>query len=313
MNGILSFPHTFQSITVRGLYGRLVLAMTPLVVVSVQRDGMTALMVFVIAIASGAVAEFLLDMVRNVDSGHSMSRNGRVLSFMVLLALLLPAQTPPLVIVIAATATVVVGIHLMGGAGVYYIHPVVVGMLVAAMAGISTAPDPGIPSVAAGASVIAEARWYQLISEYLFIPLGMRVPPESLMLLFATNDVGMVSIGAGLLIPLLIGGIVVFGEDLVPPAMVWAFLGAAVAVLYVAGEEILLLSVQTNLLLVTVFLFAEPSVRPTSGPGMVVFGVLSGGLAAFFLVAGSTSVPVIAAVAFGATLLPLIDYLEAHR
>lgn len=313
MNAHLSFPHTYQSITVRGVYGRLLLAVAPLVFIAIRRGGVTSIMVFVVAIASGAVAEFVLDLVRTGDSRQSTTRNGRVLFFMLLLSLLLPVRTPPIVVAIAAAVTVVVGIHLMGNAGVYYVHPVCIGLLVASVAGITTMPDIASEPAVSTTAMIANAGWYHFVSEYAFVPLGMRVPPESIALLVTLNDGGAVSIGAGLLLPLLLGGIIVFGEDLAPAVMVWAFIAAAVSVFFITGADIIRFFINSNLLLVIVFFSAEPSVRPVSRGGMILFGALTGGLSALLLSLGTVIMPVAAAIALGATLLPLFDYLEVRR
>jgi len=309
VTGHISFPHVFQPTTVRGIYGKLILALLPVAAFGVHRGGITALMVVIVAVGTGVVSEFILDMILNSGDRQPVSRNGRILYLTVFLSLMLPFDTPPVVVALAAAVTVVVGVHLMGGTGVYYINPVFLGLLVAGVAGMSTAPvhwgDLAVPSTA----LVADSRFYQFMMDYVFIPLGMRVPPEAISLIVNLGETGAVSIGASLVVPLLLGAVLVLGEDLIPAGPVAAYAAGAVAVLYVADADIVDLMVRSNMMLVFFFGMVEPSTRPVRWKGMVLYGLLAGGLSALFLVVPGPSMPVAAAMVIVSVFLPLIDQL----
>jgi Na+-translocating ferredoxin:NAD+ oxidoreductase RnfD subunit len=307
------FPHTFQPVTVRGIYIKLTVALVPLLLVAIWRGGTPVVMTVIAAIATGAVAEFLVDLFRTGAATSSPAKNGRVLYLMVLLAVLVPVQTSPIVVAIAAAATVLIGVYLMGGTGVYYVHPVFIGLMVVAGGGFTTIPNEEAAALASLAQIVADSGVYQGLTDSVFVPLGMRVPPEALALLINVGDAGAVSVGAALIPPLILGALFVFGEDLVPPAVVVAFLLGVVAVLFVAEADIIDLLVRSNVLIVLVFALADPSVRPMRAVGMAVFGVASGVLSAVLLVTSGAAVPVITGVVLVATIRPLLDQVLRRR
>jgi Na+-translocating ferredoxin:NAD+ oxidoreductase RnfD subunit len=311
LSGELSFPFIYQSVTVRNTYGRLLLALLPLILFSVGRGGVSAFMVFVVAVAAGAVSEFILDLVRN-PADQSSSRNGRILFLMLFLGLLLPHNTSPVVVAVAAAATVVVGVHLLGGPGVYYVNPVFIGLLIAGVTGVTTVPAAGSDLVL-NVPTVADSSVFMFLTDYVFIPLGMRVPPESIAMILNIGDAGGVSLGSALVLPLLLGALIVFGEELVPAQGVVAFILAAVAVLYATGTDLVDLLIRSNLGLIIVFGMAEPSSYPVRRRGMVLFGASAGALAALLLAFPGTSMPVITAMVLVSTFLPWIDQMVVRR
>lgn len=306
------FPHVFRVTTAKQIYYKLCIAIAPVLLVGMWRGGAEAIMVFVVAVAAGAVTEFLIDLLRT-NGVISPTRNGRILYLMMLISILLPADTDPIAVTIAAAASIVIGIHLMGGAGVYFVHPVFIGLLVIAGSTITTVPEVGAVSIDALANDVANSRLYQSITRLVFSPFGMRVPADAVALLVNIGDVGAVSIGAGLLPIVVLGSFVVFGEDLVPPILVLSFLVGVVVVFAIAEADIVDLLVRSNLVLVLFFAMADPSIRPLTRTGMVIQGVLSGIGGAILLVLGGVAVPVVTGVVLVAVLRPTIDLATRSR
>ena len=151
------------------------------------------------------------------------------------------------------------------------------------------------------------------LTDYVFIPLGMRVPPESIAMILNIGDAGGVSLGSALVVPLLLGALIVFGEELVPAQGVVAFILAAVAVLYGTGADMVDLLIRSNLGLIVVFGMAEPSSCPVRRRGMVLFGASAGALAALLLAFPGTSMPVVTAMVLVSTFLPWIDQMVVRR
>ena len=233
------FPHTFQPVTVRSIYIKLTAALAPLLFFGMWRGGVPVVMTFLVALATGAVAEFLVDLFRTGAVTSSPVKNGRVLYLMALLAVLVPANTSPIVVAIAAAAAVLIGVYLMGDTGVYYVHPVFIGLLVVAGGGVTTVPIGEPDALAPLTQIVADSVVYQNLTDSVFAPLGMRVPPEALALFINVGDVGAVSIGAALFPPLFLGALIIFGEDLVPPTVVVTFLLGVVSVLFFTDADII--------------------------------------------------------------------------
>ncbi len=310
----LSFPYVYQPVTVRNTYARLILALTPVILLAVHRGGVPVLMVFVVAVATGAVSEFILDFVRNPGDQSATSRNGRILFLMLFLALLLPLNTPPVVVAVAAATTVIVGIHLMGGPGVYYINPVFLGLLIAGATGMTTVPDPGPDMTVLNiTAVVADSPVFVFLTDFLFIPLGMRVPPESIAMILNNGDSAAVSIGSALFIPLLLGALIVYGEELAPPQGAVAFIVTAAAVLFTTDADILGILIRSNMGLILVFGMVEPSTYPVRRRGMILFGASAGALAALLLSFPGAPLPVVTAMVLVSAFLPLIDHVVVQR
>lgn len=307
------FPHMYQPMSSRGIYRKLSIAIAPVLLVGMWRDGLDAIMVFVVAIATGAVTEFAMDMFRHEGSAPAPTKNGRVLYLMMLVSILVPSGTHPIAVAVAAVATIVIGIHLMGGTGIYFVHPVFIGILLIAGSGISTLPSTDTASLSALAGVVANSHAYQSVSDFVFVPLGMRVPAEAVALLVNIGDINAVSIGSGLLPITLIAAVFVFGEDLVPPVLVVSFLLGVVVVFAVSDADIIDLLVRSNVLLVLIYALADPSIRPLTRTGMAIQGTASGAGAAALLVLGGAAVPVIAGAGIVAVFRPAIDLVTRRR
>jgi Na+-translocating ferredoxin:NAD+ oxidoreductase RnfD subunit len=309
----MPFPHTFHSVTVRSVYLKLTLALAPLLVFATFRDGMATVSVFAVTLAAGAVTEFLADLLRSGAASSTSTKNGRVLYFMELLTVLLPAGIPLPVAGAAAVVTIVIGVHLLGANGSYYIHPVFIGLLVIAGSGVFSTVPTEVARIGSLADVVADSLIYRAILERAFVPMGMRVPPEALALIVNVGDAGATGIGSGLLPALLIGSLVVYGEELVPASLGAAFLAGGAVVFAVADADLVDLLVRSNFLIVAFFALADPSIRPLRRGSIVLYGAVAGVLAAILLVTGGAVFPVITAVALVGTVRPLLDLVVRKR
>lgn len=315
------FPHTFLPVTVRSIYVKLLAAVAPVLLVGLWRGGMPAVMVTLVAVASGAVAEFAADLFRSSETSlgtlrsrsSSAAKNGRALYMMVLLAVLLPAATPLPLVAVAAIASILIGVYLMGDVGAYYVHPIFIGLLLVAGNGVSTIPVDDSAAIAALSEAVGNSGLYRAVVDGVFVPLGMHVPADAVALLVNFGDIGAVSIGAGLFPALIVGSLLVFGEELVPPVLIVSFFVGAVAVLAITEANIIDMLVRSNILLILLFALPDPSVRPLRRDAMAIFGGVSGVLAAVLLVFDGAAVPIVTGVALVATLRPLLDLPMRRR
>ncbi|MFP4211550.1 MAG: RnfABCDGE type electron transport complex subunit D [Alkalispirochaeta sp.] len=309
----IPFPHTFQRVTVRSLYLKLTLALAPLLVFASIRDGMSTISVFAVTLAAGAVTEFLADLIRSGTASSTSTKNGRVLYFTALLTLLLPPGVPLPVAGVAAVVMIVVGVHLLGANGSYYVHPVFVALLAIAGSGVMSAIPAGTPPVGPLADLVSDSLIYRTILDQAFVPLGMRVPPEALALIVNMGDVAASGIGAGMIPALLIGALIVYGEELVPASLSAAFLAGGITVFVAADADLVDILVRSNFLVVAIFALADPSIRPLRRGSIVLYGAVAGALAAVLLVTRGAVFPVVTAATLIGTLRPLLDLVVRKR
>ncbi len=315
ISAVNGFPHTFRVLTVSGVYRRLAFATLIPVGFGVARGGVSALLTVVAAVLGTVLADIVMTRGRS-DSLHP--GDGRALYIGLAMAGLLPAGISPVTVMIAGVLTLLVGVWLFGGPGKYRIHPALVGP---ALLGIAFLGPTAVGEGAAFLSLTVPADVISLVERTLFEPIGVRVSPEAWRLLLGGIGPEGGSLVLGLAGPVLVGSLIVFGEDLLPAILPATFLAVYSLGTWTFGAlpgdwfsgaplDALLL---TNAPFVIVFLTADPSVRPATATGMVLFGVLAGGLATVFRVSGTVVAPATIAVFIAGAFVPVLDGLTTRR
>jgi Na+-translocating ferredoxin:NAD+ oxidoreductase RnfD subunit len=122
-----------------------------------------------------------------------------------------------------------------------------------------------------------------------------------------------VSLTAGLVLPMMVGAMIVFGEDFYPWVLPAGFFAAFFMAVEAAGGEVLSLTLSSNAPFVGLFLLADPGIRPAHRVGMALFGVFAGLAAGLLLVSSATMLPVVAGTLIACTFRPLIDRALVRR
>ena len=306
---VRGFPHSFRVLTVRGIYRRLCLAVLIPVGFGVFHGG-PALLVMVLCAAGGAV---FADLTVTGLFGKTPLGvlDGRALYIGLVTAALMPTGTDPVLAVLAGMLAVLVGVWLFGGPGRYWVHPAFVGL---ALTGVPLAGTEGMRESGFLISSFLPGGAIAFAERVLFEPLGVRISPEAWDLVLGTTTPTGGALVIGLMGPILLGTLIIFGEDLLPPVLPIAFTLAYVAGVYLFGAGTAIDAVfLTSVPFVVVFLLADPGIRPSTTIGMVGFGVLAGGLAALFWITGWVGMPAAVAIFIAGMFVPVLEGLTTGR
>jgi Na+-translocating ferredoxin:NAD+ oxidoreductase RnfD subunit len=305
-------------LTVPGLYWRLNLAMAIPVIGGVSRGGPVAVWMLITALLVAALMEAALA----IGSGRKPDGigNGRCVA----IGLFVVAMSAPGAGVaytgFAAASAVLIGVHLIGGPGHYWLHPAFVGLAIASMI---------IPDAATGSGLLTETVQSgrltgpaaELLGRLVFEPLAIRIPPEVWVRLTSLVAVPGAAIVTGVIPLVLLASVIVYGEDLVPivvPLLVMTVFVLLAAILgpgRVRGAETGPMSalVDGSILFAVVFGLAEPGTRPRSMSGIIAFGIVLGTLLALFSHNQSVTSPALAAFLCAGTLVPLLNHRLVPR
>ena len=302
-------PHSFRMLTVRGIYLRLAVALMLPLVPAVLRSGPTVVLLVLSALGGGLVAELLVALVSDDAAKSGGIANGRVLYFSLLTAALVPLETAPAVVAAAAAAAVLVGLWLPGGPGSYWMHPVLVG--IALVPGLSTvsAADPLAIGSADITNQIEASRFFAVLESRFFAPLDMSVTPSAVASVTALAGTPPATVTAGLVVPLLISAMIVWGDDLVPVVLPVVYLTTFALMADALGGAPYSLVLAGNIPMIAVIGLADPGLRPRRLGSLVAFGVLAGILTAVIAVFEGAGIPAIAGLLLAGAFRPLLDYV----
>ncbi len=297
----IAFPHMFRRMTTRGLYLRLGAALLIPVTVAMVRYGPQQAWVL-LSVLAGVVAADLVSIILGGAPIHERS----LVTGLALVALL-PVGVDPYAAALTALVAVLFGALLLGGSGQMWIHPAALGVLVVGVVvPVAELPPEGIVP-------LLDSRvdlWAPRVSQWLFEPLGVRVPSDAWDLILGMGPFQGGALTTGLLLPILLGAVIVYGEDLVPPAlplvMVLVFVGT-VELLGASPVEAVLLS---EFPLVVAFLAAEPGARPVTRAGLILFGMTAGFLMALFWTFPGVGNPVLLGYVLASLLIPALDMIS---
>lgn len=302
------FPHSYRMLTVQGIYRRLTLAILVPLGFGIFRGGPDALVMVIAAVAGAILADFLAT--RFVTSVPFDSAGFRAVYFGLAVAALLSPQTSPLVAAFAAALSVIVGIWFFGGPGRYRVHPALVGPALLGMA------LPGMQALREGGTARAiplPAEFIAWMEQVILEPLGVRVTADAWALLLGAVGPEGGSLVMGLIGPILLGSLILFGEDLLPPVLPFSFLLAYAVLVRLFGGNPLDAVFLTNAPFVMLFLLADPPVRPATHTGMALFGVFAGALGALFWITGEIALPAVTALFLAGTFVAVVDSLTTRR
>lgn len=270
-------PHIRHDDTVGVVMGDTLLALTPLVAMSVVYYGVRALALTLISVFSCIVCEYLYTRVfrrRSTISDLSAAVTG------VILACCLPACVPLWFPVVGAVVAVVVAKQLFGGLGRNVFNPALVAVA------FLTAGWPGAMSLFAlpmrSLSLGNVDKSFTTDATVLSALRAGRVPTATLQELFTGSYAGALGTGAVLII--LAAGLYLLYRRIINWQIPLAFLGT-VAVLSLlfprlpSGSRVdsmLYELLSGSLVFVAVFMATDPATSPVSSFGRLVYGVLCG-------------------------------------
>jgi Na+-translocating ferredoxin:NAD+ oxidoreductase RnfD subunit len=306
-------PHQYRMLTVRGIYVRLDLALLAVLIAATLRSGTPVVVVALSAIGGGILAELAAGMVNDLSMRRSGIGNGRAVYYGLLVTALAPIGISPALAAAATALAVLVGLWLPGGPGAYWLHPVLVGIALLPGIGLTAAGDALAGGPAALVSVIESSGIYQFLENRLFAPFGVSVSAGAVAALTGIGGAPPATMTAGLILPLLVSAMIVFGEDIVPAILPFVyFLTFAVAVDLLGGEP-LSAFLGGNVPVVGFVLLADPGVRPVRTRGMVLFGAIAGTLTAMVTVFDGAAMPAVTGLLLAGAVLPLIDLGAVRR
>ena len=274
------YPHSYRMLTVRGIYGRLSLALLVMLIAAVWRGGMPVVALTLSAMAGSILAELVVGMFDDTSIRRSGIGNGRAVYYALLVAALVPPGTAPVVTAAAAASAVWIGLWLPGGAGSYWIHPVFVGLALIPGVALAVGVDPIATVETEWVARIEASGIFRWIEARVFAPFDLGITPQAVAAVFGLGPTVPTSVTAGLLLPLLVGTMIVFGEDLVPPSLPVLYLITFVAVVELTGGDLLTAVLGGNVPVVAILALSDPGVRPHRRGATALFAVIAGAVTA---------------------------------
>jgi Na+-translocating ferredoxin:NAD+ oxidoreductase RnfD subunit len=295
------FPHAFKPLTTQRLYFGMGIAIGFPLIVSGLRGGPPVFWIFFIVATGVLVGELALYF-----AGGGISFPERSIVSGLAVAALMPLSASYLTVWVASVVATLAGSTVAGSRRQIWVHPAILGVVVA---GVVTTPGAVghmsvVPLVDASIQIVTP-----VISQVFFEPLGVRVPGDAWHLLLGSVHVEGGTLTAGLLMPVLVGAVVVYGEDLVLPVLPLTLLGSFVLVGLLRNANVVEMVALSEFPLVATILVAEPTARPASRRGMVLFGILAGALMALLWTLPGVPGPILIGYFFASLYIPLIDHV----
>jgi Na+-translocating ferredoxin:NAD+ oxidoreductase RnfD subunit len=313
---VTGFPHSFRALTVGGIYGRLIMAVSIPVGFGMLHGGATV----VVLVAATVIAAVLTDLLVTslLPETPASPADGRAVYLGLVVAALLPASASVPLAALAGALAILGGVWLVGGPGRYWVHPALVGL---ALSGIVLSGPATVGEAGASFTFPISLESLPMMEQSLFEPLGVRIPADAWRLLVGTIGPEGGAVTMALLGPVLVAALIVFGEDLLPGALPIGFLLSYVIGVWLFGGlpeewgrgEPFYALMLTNAPFVIICVLADPGIRPKTQTGMLLFGLLAGGVAALLWITDLVTVPAVAAVLVTGMFVPVIDRVTTRR
>lgn len=307
---ITGFPHSFRAFTVSGIYGRLILATALPVSFGMLHGGSAVVMLVAAAVFAAVLTDLIITLL--LPETPSSPGDGRAVYLGLVVAALLPASASVPLAAAAGALAVLVGVWLVGGPGKYWVHPALVGL---ALSGIALSGPIAVGEAGASLTFPISLENLPALERSLFEPLGVRIPTDAWRLLAGTIGPEGGALTMALLGPVLVGALILFGEDLLPGMLPLGFLFSYVFGVWLFGGlpdewargEPFYALMLTNAPFVMICVLADPGIRPKTHSGMLLFGLFAGSVAAVLWISRLVPVPAVAGVFVAGMFVPLID------
>lgn len=302
---MIGYPQTFRMLTVSGIYWRINLAMAIPVLFGVYRAGYQAILMTCVAIVATVLADLAMTLLTG-DRESAGVTNGRDVAIGLFIVAMSSVEGGALFVGTAGVLAVLVGVHLVGGAGRAWLHPAMVGLAMAGtiMPGRIARPRITDISYSSGRIVGVVA---DFVGRTVFEPLAVRIPVDIWDRLTSLEAVPGAAIVTAAIPLILLASLIVYAEDLVPPFIpILLFLSFVFSVRALGGEPLTAL-IDGTVLFAIIFGPVEPSTRPRSPLGAALFALLLGGLLAVLTMSPAISMPIVAAFLISGSLVPLLS------
>ncbi len=279
-----SSPHLRDTVTTGSLMLRVILALLPALAVGIALQGLRALLVTLVSVASALLSEWLF---RKVTRRHCTLKDGSAALTGLLLAMTLPASVPYWIPVVGAVFAIVLVKGLCGGLGENIFNPALAGraMLLLCFPKYLTRFAPFGEKLALDMEVDIVSAATPL--HHMQMPA---LPEESVLELFLGKSGG--TIGEVCALALIAGGVYLIASHVISWRIPVAYLGsvALLTLIFSRGENALLWMVAQLLtggvLLGAFFMATDYVTSPVTRNGQLLYGVGCGVLTVLFRYTG---------------------------
>ncbi|MDO4488535.1 MAG: RnfABCDGE type electron transport complex subunit D [Eubacteriales bacterium] len=268
---VTSSPHIRASVTTRSLMRDVIFALIPALVMGIVFQGVRALVVTVVSVATCLIAEFLYGKIvykKNTVKDASAAVTG------FLLAMILPANVSLGAVVLGAVFAIIVVKALSGGLGNNIFNPALAGrailmLLVPAQIIRFAAPGTALPLFGTADIISAATPLHEMR-----MPIIPKVPVMDLIIGRAAGCIGEVSA-----LMLILGGIYLIVRKVISWHIPVAYLGTvAVLALVFSKTDAPLMWMVYNLvsggvMLGAFFMATDYATSPTSNKGKLIYGI----------------------------------------
>ncbi len=294
MNTVLnlsSSPHARDKWTTSFIMRMVLLALLPATVIGIIVNGLNALLVVAVSVASAVVAEYLFDKLCHKPDTYL---DGSAMVTGLMLALTLSPDVPVYIPIIGSLFAILVVKCCFGGLGKNFVNPALAArcfLLISFGTTMTRFQVDGISS----ATPIA------------LLNTGKAVNITSMFLGTANGVIG------GSVLALLVGGLFLWGLEIIHGEICFSVLGAFAVVMGLFGGQgfdAKYLAAQLcggGVVLGAFFMATDYATSPVSKLGQMTYGILIGALGALFRLKGGAADSFSYSVIIGNLFVPLID------
>ncbi|MGE5529965.1 MAG: RnfABCDGE type electron transport complex subunit D [Patescibacteria group bacterium] len=296
-------PHLHAPVSTERIMGVVILALLPAAAAGIYFFGWRALLIILVSMAAAVAAEALCCLAARRPVAV---RDGSAALTGLLLALIIPPDTPLWITVIGSVFAIAIGKQIFGGLGYNPLNPALLGraFLVAAYAAPMTTwrwPANALSWAGGNIDAVATATPLGLLKSGALAKLG-EIP---LWQLFLGNRAG--SLGETSVLALLAGGLFLVLIRVVDWRIPLFYLGSVAAMALLFGQDPLFHLMTGGLVIGAFFMATDYVTSPLTGRGRIIFGLGCGLLTMLIRRYGGYPEGVCYAILIMNAFVPLID------